>query len=141
MTGSSGASTAIGMSRQEYTLQELTSARVASQAENATATAETPPSVRCDRAVLDPYIHQLRHAAASGLSDSAMIAQHTRRDATNAEVAATDVGEMGRSQHPVAFELAETFGLNSKQRLAFYIFANGMLTKNPTPTRKHSAFT
>ncbi|CAM9906470.1 unnamed protein product, partial [Hapterophycus canaliculatus] len=43
-------------------------------------------------------------------------------------------GRTPASQHPAAYQIAEEFGLNRKQRLAFYIFANDLLAQNgPTP--------
>ena len=44
-----------------------------------------------------------------------------------------DIGQAAASQHPIAFRIAQELGLNRKQRLDFYIFANGMLAKKTLP--------
>ena len=101
---------------------------------DSTSTSPTPtPSARCDRSVLDPYLIHLRSTSSAVLSSSALVATNDRRDRTNAEVARTDIGQAAASQHPVAFIIAQEFGLNRKQLLAFYILANGMLAKNTLP--------
>ncbi|CAB1108241.1 unnamed protein product [Ectocarpus sp. CCAP 1310/34] len=58
---------------------------------------------------------------------------NARRDRNNQEVARTDIGAAAPSQHPVAFRIAQEFGLNREQRLAFYIFANGIFAKKRSP--------
>lgn len=134
ITSSSGSSAANDMMRQEQHLEQMASSRVAFLAELVPAPSARPSPVHTDRSILEPYLLQLKTVSEKGMSDDALHKQHARCDETNAEVAATDVGEMGKSQHPVAFELAGIFGLNRKQRLAFYTVANGMLRKKSDPT-------
>ena len=133
ITGSSGASSKKETAQQEHAFETMSSSQATYLADS-TSTSPTPtPSAQCDRSVLDPYLIHLRSTSSAGLSPSALLASNDRRDRTNAEVARTDVGQAAASQHPVSFLIAQEFGLNRKQRLAFYIFANGMLAKKTSP--------
>ena len=126
------------MSQQESRLKEKTSSSVSSLSDPeptpATAASSTTPT--CGRGSIEPYLIDLRKAAEDGLSERACLDLNERRDRTNNEVAATDIGAAGPQQDQAAFQIAQEFGLNRKQRLAFYIFANGLLAQlrpNPPP--------
>ncbi|CAM9426660.1 unnamed protein product [Laminaria digitata] len=83
---------------------------------------------QCDPAVMDPYLLRLRTASEQDLSLSARRLRNCRRDTTNAAVALTDVGATSASQHPAVFQIAQEFGLNRKQRIAYYVTANGLFS-------------
>lgn len=136
ISSSSDATLSADMTRQEAEFKRMTGAHTASLANaSTTAPASTSTSAsRCDPTVMDPYLIKLRTEASVGLSPSAVLASDARRNRTNEEVAATDVGAVAASQHPVAFKIAQEFGLNRKQRLAFYLFANGVLAKKRSPS-------
>ena len=133
ITSSSGASPKKEVAQQEHAFETTSSSQATSLADS-TSTSSTPtPSARCDRSALDPYLIHLRSASSAGLSPSALLADSDRRDHTNAEVARTDIEQAAASQHPVAFKIAQEFGLNRKQRLAFYTFANCIPAKKTLP--------
>lgn len=84
-------------------------------------------------ASMDPYILDIRSKSQSGLMEEAKIKMDERRTATNNRVAATDVGRAAIQQHDAVRRIAEEFGLNRKQRLAFFIFGNAWLARNGSP--------
>lgn len=57
-----------------------------------------------------------------------------RRNETNARVANTDVGRTYQQQHGVVRRIADEFGLNRKQRLAFLLFGAAWIGRNETST-------
>ena len=84
-------------------------------------------------AAMDPYIRDLRSKSQSGLTEEAKRRLNERRRATNERVAATDVGRASVHQHDAVNRIAEEFGLNRKQRLAFFIFGNAWMSRNGSP--------
>eukprot|EP00752_Nemacystus_decipiens_P012803 g11338.t1 len=69
----------------------------------------------------------------SGLTEEAKDKLNARRRATNERVAATDVGRASVYQHDAVKRIAEEYGLNRKQRLAFFIFGNAWMARNGSP--------
>lgn len=86
-----------------------------------------------DAESIDAYISDLRSKSESSLTDAAKERLNDRRKATNDRVATTDVGQTSRHQHDAVRRIAEEFGLNRKQRLAFFIFGNAWLARNGSP--------
>lgn len=122
----------LAMDRQESDLENMTTSRASS------LSASTPqplpsaplPLSPSDATILQPYLINLRNASNMGASESVRCDRDAKRRSTNDAVANTDVGAASRLQHSVAFSIAQEFGLNRKQRLAFYIFVNGLLAQN-----------
>lgn len=130
VAGASLSSTTSSLARQESALKEKTDRYAASLAEPIqSVTAAGPQTWTCERAIIEPYLVQLRAASEKGLSVSDRLAQNARRDSTNAAVALAEIGKTSKFQHPAALRIAEEFGLNKLQRLAFYSFANGLLAQ------------
>lgn len=136
ITTSAGTSGPLIFATQKATLDAMSDKRVASLAE------VTPPpssssandnAIRCDAAVLEPYIMELREASSVDKPPSQIEADDARRIHNNEDVARSPIGALTASQHPVAQRLAEEFGLNPKQCLAFYIYAKGMFAKHRDP--------
>lgn len=84
-------------------------------------------------AAMDPYIRDLRTKSQSGLTEEAKDKLNQRRRATNDRVATTDVGRASVYQHDAVNRIAEEYGLNRKQRLAFFIFGNAWIARNGSP--------
>lgn len=91
-------------------------------------------ATRYDSAAMDPYLLSLRSQFETGKSTATKAAMDERRRATNASVAQTDVGRTSPQQHEAVRRIAEEFGLNRKQRLAFFIFGAAWIARTPTPT-------
>lgn len=72
---------------------------------------------------MEPYIRDLRNKSQFGLTEEAKHKMNDRRRVTNERVAATDVGRASVHQHDAVNRIAEEFGLNRKQRLAFSFLA------------------
>ncbi|CAB1117516.1 unnamed protein product [Ectocarpus sp. CCAP 1310/34] len=125
------------MSRQENELENKSSSSASALAgsdSNRTPAASSSSFGVPNEDPLGPCIMELRKASQDGLSPEACRARDERRDRTNAEVAGTDIGAVAALQHVAAFTIAQEFGLNRKQRQAFYIFANGLLSQfRPDP--------
>ncbi|CAB1112810.1 unnamed protein product [Ectocarpus sp. CCAP 1310/34] len=125
------------ISRQENELENKSSSSASALAgsDSHTTTAGSSNSIGVPKEdPIEPYIIELRKASQDGLSPEACRARDERRDRTNAEVADTDIGAVAALQHVAAFSIAQEFGLNRKQRQAFYIFANGLLAQcRPDP--------
>ena len=137
ITSSSPTSATSVMAMQKATLDAMSNRRVASLAEAATPSSHSSSNdnvIRCDPAVLDPYIMELRDAFRVDKSPSQIEADDARRMRNIEEVARSPVGALTASQHPVAQRLAQEFGLNPKQCLAFYIYAKGMFAKHRDPS-------
>ncbi|CAB1096245.1 unnamed protein product [Ectocarpus sp. CCAP 1310/34] len=125
------------LARQESTLTSMKNSQAASLGGRTATTPNAdphPPTNHSDPVAIEPYLVQLHETLCAGLSQSSVIASNARRNRNNQEVARTDMGAAELSQHPVAFRIAQEFGLNREQRFAFYIFANCMFAKK----RSHS---
>lgn len=97
---------------------------------------EEPPVHDADSynpATMEPYIRDLRSKSQSGLAEEAKNKMNERIRATNERVAATDVGRASVYQYDAINRIAEEFGLNRKQRLAFFIFGNAWMARNGSP--------
>lgn len=81
---------------------------------------------------MDPYLLELRNSSHGTLSDDKLHAINSKRVATNAAVAKTDIGKTAHIHHPAVQRIAEDFGLNRKQREAFYLFGHAWLSRNGT---------
>lgn len=84
-------------------------------------------------AAMEPYLRELRGRSEAGLTDDAKAKMSQRRQATNERVAETDVGRASVYQHEAVQRIAQEFGLNRKQRLAFFIFGNAWMARNGSP--------
>ena len=134
ITTSAGTSGPSIVATQKAVLDAMSDKRVASLAEVPPPPSEaTSSTILCDAAVLDPYIMQLRNASSVDMPPSQIEANEARRIRNNDEVARSPIGALTASQHPVAQRLAQEFGLNPKQCLAFYIYAKGMFAKHRDP--------
>lgn len=91
------------------------------------AIADVPAHTGANKAAIDPYLLDLRGASEARLSEEDCSEQCARRNSTNAAVALTDIGHTSHLQHQAVSRIAQEYALNRKQRLAFYIFANGLL--------------
>lgn len=94
----------------------------------------TPSSSRFNSAELNPYLVDLRTKYQAGLSEDVKAKMNARRDRTNEAVAGTDVGRASHQQHEAVRRIADEFGLNRKQRLAFFIFGAAWIARTATPT-------
>ncbi|CBJ31141.1 conserved unknown protein [Ectocarpus siliculosus] len=129
------AASTLFVARQESSLQQKSTSCAASMADDAQPVSSPSYSTGTDCGPpVQPYLIRLRAASHEGLSDEARGERDARRVATNAAVAQTDVGRTSKLQHSVAVSIAQEFGLNRRQRLAFFIFANGLLAQSrPNP--------
>ncbi|CAN0560933.1 unnamed protein product, partial [Ectocarpus sp. 12 AP-2014] len=125
----------LSVARQESSLEQKSTSCASSMADDAQPVSSPSYSTGTDGGPpIHPYLIQLRDASHEGLSDQARGGRDARRLATNATVSNTDVGRTSSLQHSVAVSIAQEFGLNRKQRLAFFIFANGLLAQSrPNP--------
>lgn len=125
------------MSRQESQLENRSSSTASSLGSSgADSPPPNTPGICGQPSVppMEPYLVDLRKASEEGLPADACCERNERRNCTNASVADTDVGRAAPLQHASAFRIAQAFGLNRKQRLAFYIFAKGLLAQyQPNP--------
>lgn len=85
-------------------------------------------------AAMEPYLVHLRSTLQAGLSTDAKTSMDNRRKATNDIVAKTDVGRASIQQHEAVRRIADEFGLNRKQRLAFFLFGSAWIARDGTPT-------
>lgn len=92
-----------------------------------------PDLTSYDPIAMEPYIRDLRSKSQSGLTEDAKNKMNERRRVTNERVAATDVGRASVNQHDAVRLIAEEYGLNRKQRLAFFIFGNAWMARNGSP--------
>lgn len=83
---------------------------------------------------LSPYLRDLRSKSQTGLSKDAKDNMDRRRKETNEAVAKTDVGRSSPQQHDAVRRIADEFGLNRKQRLAFFIFGAAWIARDGVPT-------
>lgn len=129
--GSGESAAALSMDRQGSTFEKQCSSRASSLADSVESTTDITPvyHMQDDNASIEPYMLSLRRALESKLTDDACLEHRLRNDATNASVAPSDIGLTAERQHSAAHHIAQEFGVNRKQRLAFYIFSNGLLAQ------------
>ena len=136
ISSSSGVTAEASIARQEKAFETLDGSRVASLGgEIGTPGGATPSanSGKCNEAVLEPYIIQLRARMSEGKSLSQINADLARRERNNEDAARSPIGALTSSQHVVTQRLANEYGLNAQQRLAFFLYANGMFAKGRDP--------
>ena len=132
---SDDAATALtNMKKQERALKSLDSRAAESTVDDDDIDEQADPSVPYSSAALDPYLLELRSRSESGLSAEKIAAMDSRRKATNAAVAASDIGQTYPAQHDAVKRIADEFGLNRKQRLAFFIFGAAWIARGAVPT-------
>ena len=137
ITNSSGGNAQAYMARQEKEFETLVGSRIATLGDDAPTPSPTPSTTTSGpnhADALEPFIMTLRESLSEGKSQTQIACDTARRDRNNAEAARSAIGALTSSQHVVTQRVADEFGLNSQQRLALYIYANGMFAKQRDPS-------
>lgn len=94
----------------------------------------TQPTQPYSAAALDPYLVKLRKGCHTGLSADSVEAIAKKRDEVNAAILASNVGATYPHQHDAVRRIADEFGLNRQQPLAFFIFGAAWIGRGAVPT-------